>query len=181
MPVTLLVHAAGGSEGEPAAFRGRRGGRELARQQTAGDRVVGDDANAFLPAEREHLSLDLAEQQAIAGPGRGEASQPERLAPADGADQLLGEEVRGAYVPDLSGVDEVVQGAQGLVDRRRRVVSVQLVQVNVVGLEATQRGVEGGHDVLPGIAGVKGRRSGRYEAFGRHDETVPLTVQPPAQ
>ena len=44
--------------------------------------------------------------------------------------------------------DEVVQGAQRLVDRGVVVVAVQLVQVDVVGLQPPQRILDRRHDVL---------------------------------
>ena len=124
----------------------------LSREQPAGDRVVGDDADALLAAEREHLPLDLAEEQVVAGLDGVEAGQPERLAAADGPHQLVGQEVRAADVADLALVDEIVEGAQRLVDRRRRVIAVELVEVDVVGLQASQRGIDRVEDVLAGVA-----------------------------
>jgi hypothetical protein len=153
----------------------------LARQQAARDRVVGDDAHAFLEAEREHFPFDLAEEQVVAGLHAVQPRQPERLGAPDRPYQLVGQEVRAAGVPDLAGVDQIIQRAQGLVDRRRPVISVQLVQVDVVGLQPPQRGVDGRHDVLAGVAAVKRRRPGRGEALGGHDEPVPLAPQPAAE
>ena len=131
-------------------------GGVLAGQHAAGDRVVGDDADAVLRAERQQLPLDLAEQQVVAGLHGVEAGQPEGLAAADGPRHLIGQEVRAAGVADLALAHQVVQRAQGLVDRRVRVVAVQLVQVDVVGLQPAQRRVDGGHDVLAGVAAVHG-------------------------
>ena len=39
----------------------------LAGEQAAGDRVVGDDADALLAAQRQELAFDLAEEQVVAG------------------------------------------------------------------------------------------------------------------
>src|ERR1039457_1342584 len=101
VPVTVLVVARGVAQGEAGPFWGRRGTRVLTGQQAAGDRVVRDDTDALLAAEREHFPLDLAEEQVVPGLDRVEAGQPERLTPADGAHQLIGEEVRAAGVTDL--------------------------------------------------------------------------------
>src|SRR5215472_1917888 len=87
VPVAVLVHLAGGAEGEPRALRGRVHAGVLAGQQPAGDRVVGDDADALLAAVREHLPLDLPEQQVVARLYAVEAGQPQRLGPADGPHQ----------------------------------------------------------------------------------------------
>src|SRR5271165_2117185 len=102
VPVAVLVDLPGVAEGEAGSFRRWRSAGMLARQQAAGDRVVGDDADAFLGTEREHFPLDLTEQQVVAGLDRVEAGQPQRLAPADGPHQLIGQEVRAAGVPDLA-------------------------------------------------------------------------------
>ena len=157
---------------------GRGGAGVLTGQQAARDRVAGKDADALLGAEREHLLLDLAGERVIAGLDGVEAGQAERLAAADGPHQLIGQEVRAAGVADLSLVDQAVEGAQCLVDRRRRVIVVQLVEVDVAGLQASQRRLDGGEDVLAGVAGVEGRRPGRGEALGGKDETVPFPPQP---
>src|SRR6202042_3328067 len=88
------------------------------------------------------VSNSRAEQRVVAGLDTVEAGQPKRLGPADGPHQLIGQEVRAADVAHLALVHEVIEGAQGLVDRRGPVVPVQLVQVDVVGLQAPQRGLD---------------------------------------
>ena len=76
---------------------------------------------------------------------------------------------------------KVVKGGERLVDRRLLVVAMQLVQVDVVGLEASQRCIHGGHDVLARVAAVERRGAGRCEALGRDDEPVALAPQPAAE
>ena len=58
-------------------------------------------------------------------------------------------EVRAADVAQLAVAHEVVEGAQRLVERRRRVRPVQLVEVDVVRAEPPQRALEGVDDVPP--------------------------------
>src|ERR1019366_2997694 len=123
----------------------------------------------------------VQEEQVIAGLDGVEAGQVERLASADGAYQLIGQEVRAADVADLSLMDKVVEGAQRLVDRCFRVISVKLVEVDVVGLQTSQGGLDSGKDVLAGVAGVEARRPRRGEALGGNDETVPLPPEPAAE
>ena len=77
-----------------------------------------------------------------------------------------------------TALNQVVKSAEGLVDRRRGVIAVQLVQVDVVGLQAPQGGLDRGEDVLAGVAGVEGRGPGRGEALGGDDEPVAPAVQP---
>src|SRR5262249_50087769 len=98
--------------------------------------------------------------------------------PPDGSHELIGEEVRAADVPDLPLVHEVVEGAEGLVDRRRQVVAVQLVEVDVIGPQPPQRRLDRGQDVLAGVALVERRGTGGREALGGDEERVPLAAQP---
>ena len=148
----------------------------LARQQAAGDRVVRDHPESLLRAQREELALNLAEQQVVAGLHRVEAHQAARLAPAERPRHLVGQEVGAADVADLAGVDEVVEGAQRLVDRRRRVGRVQLIEVDVVGAESPQRGLHGGQDVLARAAPLPRGGPGGADALGRQHELVPLAA-----
>ena len=59
-------------------------------------------------------------------------------------------------VPDvahLAGADQVVERAQRLVDRHGRLRAVDLVEVDIVGLQAAQRGLALGDDVAAIVAG----------------------------
>ena len=79
---------------------------------------------------------------------------------------LLGPPFGDAHVEHLALADQVVEGAQGLLQRGLVVVAVRLVQVDVVGLQPAQRAVRGLHDVLAGQAAVVGARPGRPEDLG---------------
>ena len=52
--------------------------------------------------------------------------------------------------------DEIVERAQGLVDRRDRVGAVDLVEVDVVGLQPLEAGLDRVHDVAARGAAVVG-------------------------
>ena len=82
----------------------------LARQQAAGERVVGDHPDALLGAQRQQLALDLTEQQVVAGLDAVEPGRPEHLAAPERPSHLVGEEVGAADVAHLAGVDQVVEG-----------------------------------------------------------------------
>src|ERR1035438_3695430 len=69
-----------------------------------------------------------------------------------GGDDLFGGERRGSEVPDLSLVDEVAEGAEGLFDVGGLIGSMYLVQVDVVGLQSLQAVLDLGHDPTPGVA-----------------------------
>ena len=64
-----------------------------------------------------------------------------------GTGQPPGRVVGRADIAHLALPYQVVEGAQGLVQRGLPVVGVRLVEVDVVGLQAGQRGLDGVHDV----------------------------------
>ena len=155
VPIAALIHPAGVAEGETTPFRRRIVATVLPGQEATGDGVVGDDPDALLTAEREHLTLYLAEQQVVARLHRVEPGQPERLAAPDGADQLVGEEIRTPDVADLALMDEIVERAERLVDRGLCIEPMQLIEIDVVGLQATQGRVNGVEDVPSRVAAVE--------------------------
>jgi hypothetical protein len=59
--------------------------------------------------------------------------------------------------------------------------SVRLVEIDVVGLKASERGVDGVEDVLAGEAPVPRAGAGGARALGGHDELVAAAGQPAAQ
>jgi hypothetical protein len=63
---------------------------------------------------------------------------------------LPGPHRRCAEVTDLPGLDHVVQGLHGFLDRRGRVEAVDLVEVDVVSAEPAQGVVELLDDRAPG-------------------------------
>ena len=58
-----------------------------------------------------------------------------------------GTQVRAADIPDLTLRDQVIQRPQGFVHRRVRVRLVQLIKVNPIGVQATQRVFDRSHDI----------------------------------
>src|SRR5690606_20106268 len=61
------------------------------------------------------------------------------------------------------------QGLHGLLDGSVGVPAVNLVQVDVVGAQAAQGGIDGGHDVLAGQAAVVGAVAhGQADLGGQH-------------
>src|SRR4029077_7108718 len=66
VPVAVLIRLGGVAERESPALGRLPATLVLSREQAAGDRVVGDDADAVLQAEGQHLALDLAKEQVVA-------------------------------------------------------------------------------------------------------------------
>ena len=115
----------------------------------------------------EDLGLDVAAEQVVRGlQGFGRHGDPEGL-------HLPGVEVRHAGVPDLALGDQPGERLRGLIKGRAGIGPVHLVQVDVVGAERPQAGV----DALPDPAGAcvtnQAAVSGPQSALGGDDD--PLT------
>ena len=77
--------------------------------------------------------------------------------------------------PDVAGLPrahDVVQRLHRLLDRRVRVPAVDLVEVDVVGAQPAQRGVDRGQDVLAGQAAVVRAVRHGVEDLGREHVVV---------
>ena len=169
-------------QGEAGAGLRRLARLVATRQHAAGERVVGDDADAVRAAERQHLVLDHPKQQVVARLDAVEAGEAVRVAGPEGVTQLPGREVGAADVAHLARLDQCVQGAQRLLNGRVRVGRVDLVQVNVVGLQAAQAVLAGAQDVLAREALLVRRLAHGAPALGRqHDPFArPALGQPAA-
>jgi hypothetical protein len=77
-----------------------------------------------------------------------------QVSQVQGLGELPGVHGRGSDVADLPGPDRVVQRLQGFLDRGVVVPAVDLVQVDVVGPQSLQGGVELGEDRLAGQPGA---------------------------
>src|SRR3954447_12719179 len=107
-----------------------------ARQPAAAERSPRDDAHAVAPARRKHVVLDAADEQRVR---RLLADEPLADAVAGappGPADLRRRARRGADVADLPLVDEVAQRAERLVDVGVRLGTVDLVEVDPVGVQA---------------------------------------------
>ncbi len=74
-------------------------------------------------------------------------------------------------------MDEVVQRAQHLLERRVLVDVMHVVEVHVIGLQPPQAVLDGVQDVHARHAGVVGSRSGGIEEFGSDHGTVAPTLE----
>jgi len=141
-------HVAGPARlGEPGVRRDVLTPAHLAREEPVGQREEREDAHAEVAGGRDHLALRVAfkERPVILRGNERRAPGAERAVRGVG-DHPAGE-VGVADVADLARRDQVVEGREGLLDRGHRVRGVQLVQVDVVGLEPGERLLHGGPDV----------------------------------
>ena len=102
----------------------------------------------MVEALRDHLPLLLAVDQVVVVLHRDESGRSDTLC----LRELPGVHAAGADVAGFPGPDDVVECLHRLLDRRLVVPAVDLVEVDVVELEALQRGVDRGEHVLPGEA-----------------------------
>ena len=131
----------------------------LARQPAARQRAPRDHAHAVLEAGGQHVGLDPAREQRV-----GRLLADEALEAALARDPLRLHDLRrrvgrGADVAHLALGDEVGERAERLVVVGPRVPAVDLVEVDPVGLEALERGLDLAHDPAPRVAAPRwGRR-----------------------
>jgi hypothetical protein len=126
----------------------------LARQPATRQGAPGDHGGAELAASGQDLVFDAAVEEVV---GRLFADETGEAAPVGypvALHQLPGGEGRRADVPDLALADEVIEGVQRLLDGGLLLGPVDLVEVNVVRLQAPQTGLHLLEDVLPVVAPV---------------------------
>ena len=141
----LVVEAVGHAGGPPAA-RQVAPTPVLSGEPPAGQRAPRDDAHAVALTRRQHGRLDAAGEDRVRRLLAAEPFPPSPLGRPLRLDDEFRRIGRASQDPDLALVDEVAQGAQGVVDIDGRVRSVGLVEVDVVGAEPAQAVLDLLHD-----------------------------------
>ncbi len=103
-------------------------------------------------AIRDQLSLDAAVEQVVGRLLGNETIEAEFLRAPKGFDNLPGGEGRTAEVAHFAGTDEVVEGAQRLIDGDFGLGAVDLIQVDMIRLEPAQAGFASLHEMTAGVA-----------------------------
>src|SRR4029077_6136959 len=70
---------------------------------------------------------------------------------------------------------------EAFIERRRRIVEVQGVEIDIIGAEPSERAVNGIEQMLARRALVPIRRPDRAPRLGADDEAATLAFQPPAE
>ena len=153
----------------------------FAGQEATGQRAPDQDADVVVLGERLELVLEASAHEAVVHL-RGHVSlESQALLHHERGGRLPGHEVGQPDVADLSLTHEVVQRPQGLLERGVAVPSVHLVQVDVVGLEATQTAFHLAQDVhAGGAAPIEVAAHGQPDLRGQHD-VLPDALQGVAQ
>ena len=87
-----------------------------------------------------------------------------------------GAEVGQAEIADLAGADEVAHRPDGLLQRRVRILAVQVVDVDPVGAEAAQRVLDRQHRPAPGQAALVRILAAGVAQLGGQDPAVALAA-----
>src|SRR5258707_764646 len=188
--------AQGGPGGLPPAGKGtpgcpganslpggaRRAGQVLAGDPPVRDRRPHHRADPPLPTERYPLGLDAPPDHVVRGLVRDDFVEPHLPGDADRGGDLVGPPLGDADVEHLALADQVVEGAERLLQRRLVVVAVRLVEVQVVGLQPPERVMSRLDDVLAGQAAVIRAPADRPVGLGEDLERLAAhSVQGPAE
>ncbi len=90
----------------------------------------------------------------------------------DGLDELPGVHAGCAEITDLAHSHEIVEGLERLFDRRGGIISVNLVEVHVIGVEAAEGIVDGLQDGLAGEAALVGLVAVFVKDLGGEDDLI---------
>src|SRR5467141_513103 len=120
---------------------------ELAGKQATGKRTPHEQADLFGVQHGNDLPFEIAAGDRVISLKRVESGQVPELGDAEGFGDLPSLPVRAADVSDLTLSDESIERAQSLFDRSDGVVSVNLVQIDVVCLQTTEARFDTIHDM----------------------------------
>jgi hypothetical protein len=155
------------------AFLGLHVAAELAAQQAACQRAPDHQAHAFAAQHRRQLALQVASGDGVVGLQRFETGQAQALRHAECLHDLPCGPVRHAHVAHVALLHQRVERAQRFLHGRGRIEAMQLVQVDVLHLQALQARLYAVHDVMARVAARIGPLgAGGAEHLGGHDHVL---------
>ena len=174
---TLAVHRREVELRAAAAFLDLRVAPVLAAQQPAGQRAPDHQAHAFALEHGDDLALQVAPGHRVVSLQRHELREAQPLADTQRLGDLPRRPVRHADITHMPVAHQLVERSERLLHRRGGVETVQLVQVDVVELQARQAR-------LHAVENVAARRAARVRAgarvaehLGRHHHVVACHLQ----
>ena len=156
----------------------------LAGEQAVGQREVGDQAHPDVLQRGDQLLLGGPVVQRVLVLRGDERAQSLGARGPVRVHHLPGREVRAADVPDLALGHELGQRLERLRDRGDQVGLVKLVEVDVVGAEPAQAGLDRAPHVAPGGPGtpVRAVRAAHVHAeLGGHHHVLTALAERPAE
>src|SRR6202045_1308015 len=119
----------------------------LAGQQATGKRTPYEQTDLFRLQQGNDFPFEIAAGDRVISLKRVESGQVPELADAEGFCELPSLPVGAADVADLSLLHQGVESAKRLFDRGHGVVAMDLIQVDVVGLQTAEAGLHTVHNV----------------------------------
>ena len=147
---------------------------DLAGEAAPAERAPDEGADALIEGEGHELPLVVAADERVVDLVADVAGPAVALGDGEGLHEVPAGEVGAGDVADLALADEVVEGVEGLFDGGGRVEGVQVVDVDVVGVEALEGAarerldevVAGGADVVGAdVAAAEGGLGGEEDVF----------------
>ena len=114
----------------PVVVRELLGRTDIAGEKAVAERRVGNESDAQLAQQRQQFGFRVTGPQRVLGLQRGDRMH--RVGAADRGGASLGQ----ADVADLAFCDKISEGTDGVLDRRVRVDTVLVVQVDVISARA---------------------------------------------
>src|SRR5260370_30838631 len=135
------------------------GAADLAREKTAGEWAPNEQPGLGFVEEGNEFAFEMAPGDRVVGLQSIEAREILEFRNGESPGDLPRLPVRDADVTNLTPRDERVEGAERLLDGGDRIVRVDLIQIDVVGLEATETRFHSIHEVPPESAPIVALRT----------------------
>ena len=142
-------------------------------EQATGQREIGQQADTAGDHRRDRVLLHGAAQDAVFVLRGDEPMQIGAARGLVGLDQLPAGEIGVADMADLALPDQIVERAQRLLDRYRRIGMVQLIEIDPIGLQAAQARLDRHHDVAAGCTLARALVIHRRPELGGEDDVLP--------
>src|SRR6478752_1396579 len=147
LPGSLFVHA-GKTEVSASRIRGLLvRPAELAGKQAASQRTPHEQADLFVFEQGNDLPFEIAARDRVISLKRVESGQVPEFGDAEGFGDFPGLPVGAADVANLSLLHQGVESANRLIDRSHGIDAMDLVQVDMVGLQTAETGLHTVHNV----------------------------------
>jgi hypothetical protein len=177
LPGPLLVHD-GKVEVSAARIRGLLVRPvEFAGQQATGQGTPHEQADLLGLQQGNDFPFEIAPGDRVIRLKRVESGQVLEFGNAEGFGDLPGLPVGAADVADLSLLHQGVEGAKGLFDRGHGIIAMDLVQVDMVGLQTVKTGLHAVHDVAARSPDVIPPRPDATIDLRRDHDILPRDVQ----
>src|SRR6267378_8707156 len=150
---------------------------ELAGKQAAGKRTPHQQADLFGLQQGNDFPFEIAASDRVISLKHVESGQVPELADAEGFGELPCLPVGASDVADLSLLHQGVESAKRLFDRGHGIIAMNLVQVNMVGLQTAETGLHSVHNVAARGPDVIPPRADAAIDLRRDHEILPRNVQ----